>query len=87
MAQEYGASGLDMPGYGAARGDRHSLPPTHPDSFEVDHLVPVNMGGNLYDRDNIDATHRCFNQWRSNRSVEEVMEIARLRRRQRGWGV
>jgi len=53
----------------------------------VDYLVPVSMGGDLYDRDNIDATHRCCNQWRSNRSVEEVMEIARLRRRQRGWGV
>ena len=65
----------------------YSLPPTHPYSFEVDHLVPVSMGGDLYDRDNIDATHRCCNQWRSNRSVEEVMEIARLRRRQRGWGV
>ena len=58
----------------------YSLPPTHPYSFEVDHLVPVSMGGELYDRDNIDATHRCRNQWRSNRSVEEVMEIARLRR-------
>jgi hypothetical protein len=38
------------------------------------------MGGDLYDRDDIDATHRCRNQWRSNRGVGEVMEIARLRR-------
>jgi hypothetical protein len=66
----------------------YSLPPTHPYSFEVDHLVPVSMGGDLYDRDNIDATHRCCNQWRSNRSVEQAMEIARRRRHgRRGWGV
>jgi hypothetical protein len=62
----------------------YSLPPTHPYSFEVDHLVPVSMGGDLYDRDNIDATHRCCNQWRGNRGVEEVLAIAR---QQGGEGV
>lgn len=55
----------------------YSLPARHPLSFEVDELVPVSKGGSPTSRSNVDATHRCCNQWRSNRSVEEVMRLAR----------
>lgn len=54
----------------------YSLPPGHPYCFEVDELVPVSLGGDPYDRDNVDAAHRCCNQWRGNKSVEEVLRLA-----------
>ena len=55
----------------------YSLPAGHPAAFEVDELVPVSKGGSPIDRHNVDATHRACNQWRGNRSVEEVRRIAR----------
>lgn len=55
----------------------YSLPAGHPLSFEVDELIPVSMGGSATSRANVDATHRRCNQWRGNRSVDEVMRIAR----------
>ena len=55
----------------------YSLPSRHPYSFEVDELVPVSKGGSPFDRNNVDAVHRRCNQWRGNRSVAEVMRIAR----------
>lgn len=58
----------------------YSLPARHPLSFEVDELVPVSKGGDPLSRSNVDATHRCCNEWRGNRSVEEVMHIARSHR-------
>ena len=55
----------------------YSLPARHPLSFEVDELVPVSKGGSPIDRTNVDATHRSCNQWRGNKSVAEVLAIAR----------
>lgn len=64
----------------------YSLRFPHPYSFEVDELVPVSrywLGGYesaqeaALDYKNLAATHRCCNQWRSNKTVEEVMRIAR----------
>jgi len=55
----------------------YSLPALHPFSFEVDELVPVSKGGSPTSRSNVDATHRCCNEWRGNRSVAEVLELAR----------
>ena len=55
----------------------YTLPPLDPGAFEVDHLVPTSRGGSLYDPANLDATHRACNEWRGNRSVPEVLEIAR----------
>ena len=55
----------------------YSLPAGHPYSFEVDELVPVSLGGSPTSRSNVDAAHRCCNQWRSNKTVDEVLEIAR----------
>lgn len=57
----------------------YSLPPGHPGSFECDELVPVSRGGSPYAHDNIAAAHRACNQWRSNRSVSEVMRMASSR--------
>ena len=55
----------------------YSLPAGHPFSFEVDELIPVSKGGSPFSRSNVDAAHRCCNQWRSNKSVDEVMALAR----------
>lgn len=55
----------------------YSLPAGHPYSFEVDELVPVSMGGSPTSRANVDAAHRCCNQWRSNKSVAEVLALAK----------
>lgn len=55
----------------------YSLPAGHPMSFEVDELVPVSKGGSPIDMGNLAATHRYCNEWRGNKSVEEVLAIAR----------
>lgn len=55
----------------------YSLPAGHPYSFEVDELVPVSHGGSPTSRANVDAVHRCCNQWRSNKTVDEVLALAR----------
>ena len=55
----------------------YDLPAGHPLSFEVDELVPVSKGGNPVDYANLDAAHRQCNNWRKNRSVAEVMQVAR----------
>lgn len=55
----------------------YSLPAGHPFAFEVDELVPVSKGGSPTDRSNVAAAHRCCNQWRGNRSVEQVIQIAK----------
>ena len=63
--------------FGRAGDIDYSLPARHPYSFELDHLVPISKGGDPYDPRNQAATHRCCNEWRSNKSVEEVLAIAR----------
>lgn len=55
----------------------YSLPAGHPMSFECDELDPVSLGGDPLDRMNVDAAHRCCNQWRGNKTVAEVLAIAR----------
>lgn len=45
----------------------YSLPPGHPLAFECDEVLPVSLGGSPIDRNNVDAAHRCCNQWRGNR--------------------
>lgn len=63
----------------------YALPPGHPMSFEVDELVPVSrhwIGGYrspeqcAADYGNLASAHRACNQWRSNKTVAEVMAIA-----------
>ena len=62
--------------FGRSGSIDYSLPARHPLSFEMDELVPVSKGGSPTSRSNVDATHRCCNEWRSNKSVEEVLAIA-----------
>lgn len=50
----------------------YGLPPGTPRSFECDELVPVSRGGSPTDRDNVEAAHRCCNNWRKAKSVAEV---------------
>lgn len=63
----------------------YSLPARHPWSFEVDELHPVSRWQEFgypsaqacaLDRANVGATHRRCNQWKSNKSVEEVLALA-----------
>ena len=64
----------------------YSLPAGHPMAFELDELIPVSRyqtGGYASpeacaaDYRNLAAAHRCCNQWRSNKSVQRVIQIAR----------
>ena len=64
----------------------YDLPARHPLAFEVDELTPVSLwreGGYesptecALDYDNVDATHRRCNEWRGNKTVREVLAIAR----------
>ena len=54
----------------------YSLEHGHPESFECDELIPISKGGSPYVRDNVDAAHRCCNNWRGNKSVASVAVIA-----------
>lgn len=54
----------------------YDLPAGHPDSFEVDELIPVSLGGSPIDHANLAATHRRCNQWRGNKTIEKVTELA-----------
>jgi len=73
------------------RDDRidYTLPAGHPMSFEVDELVPVSRyfeGGYpdkqscALDYNNVDAAHRCCNEWRHNKTVPQVLAIAKRHR-------
>lgn len=61
------------------RPDRidYDLPAGHPGAFEVDELIPVSKGGSPTAYDNLEAAHRACNEWRGNRSVAEVINIAK----------
>ena len=61
------------------RPDRidYDLPAGHPGAFEVDELIPVSKGGSPLEYDNLAAAHRRCNQWRGNKSVQEVFLLAR----------
>ena len=63
--------------FGRPSAINYDLPAGHPLSFEVDELVPVSKGGSPIEYSNLDATHRGCNEWRGNKSVQEVFSIAR----------
>lgn len=50
----------------------YSLPPLHPMSFEVDHIVPISRGGAEYDPDNCQASHRICNQRKGDGAKPDV---------------
>lgn len=58
----------------------YGLPPGDPLAFECDELVPVSRGGSPLDRGNVEAAHRCCNQWRGNKPVREVERLRSLAR-------
>jgi 5-methylcytosine-specific restriction endonuclease McrA len=58
----------------AARGDvcaicgdpiNYDLPAGEPESFELDEIVPVALGGSCTDPDNLQSTHRICNRIKS----------------------
>lgn len=68
----------------------YSLRFPHPYSFVADEKVPVSrywLGGYpnakaaALDYGNLLAAHKCCNEWRGNRTVEEVMEALREKRK------
>lgn len=63
--------------FGRSGAIDYSLPAGHPYSFEVDELLPISLGGSPTSHSNVAAAHRCCNQWRGNKTVEQVMSIAR----------
>lgn len=50
----------------------YSLPPSHPMSFSVDHIVPIARGGDEFSKDNIEAAHRLCNMKKSKRLDSEL---------------
>ena len=70
--------------FGRAGHIDYTLKAGHPLSFEVDELVPVSLGGSPYEKSNVDAAHRVCNEWRGNKTVEQVLAIANKERRSAG---
>ena len=69
----------------------YSLRFPHPYSFVLDELVPVSkywIGGYptpeaaALDYKNLAAAHKICNEWRSNKTVDEVMTIAKGKRKE-----
>jgi hypothetical protein len=67
----------------------YSLRFPHPWSSVIDELVPVSkywLGGYTtpeaaaLDYNNLAAAHKCCNEWRGNKTVDEVMAIAQGRK-------
>lgn len=44
----------------------YSLPPGHPLCYELDEIVPVSLGGDPLDPDNVQPAHRICNQRKGN---------------------
>ena len=53
----------------------YNLATPDPMSFEVDHVVPVSEGGDPYDPANGQASHRCCNNWRKNKTMAYVEDV------------
>lgn len=52
-----------------------SLPAHHPYSFELDEVVPISKGGSACSVENVAASHRCCNQWKSNKDMRTVAAV------------
>lgn len=50
----------------------YDLPPGNPMAFEADDIVPVSLGGDPCDINNLRASHRICNQRRSNRVSTDI---------------
>lgn len=49
----------------------------HPMSPEVDEIIPVSRGGDPLDWKNVQLTHRCCNQMKSNKSNQWAINKAK----------
>ena len=54
----------------------YSLPAGHPLCYELDELVPISKGGSPRDFANTAPSHRCCNQWKSDRMPADVERIS-----------
>ena len=72
--------------FGRPDAINYDLPAGNPRAFEVDELIPVSQyrKGNYasktacaLDYGNLEAAHRCCNQWRGSKSVDEVVRLGR----------
>ena len=45
----------------------YSLPPLHPWSYELDEIIPVSLGGDELDPNNVQPAHRICNERKGNR--------------------
>jgi 5-methylcytosine-specific restriction endonuclease McrA len=59
----------------------YELDARHPQSFTLDHLVPLSLGGNLTDRENARPAHRRCNSSRGNRTEPPKAAPQRASRR------
>lgn len=57
----------------------YSLPHFHPDAFEVDEIVPVSLGGNPLDINNVQRAHRRCNQERGNMTMQQWWRYVELK--------
>lgn len=53
----------------------YSLPPGAAESYELDELDPVALGGSPFARDNVAAAHRCCNAWKAARTMGWVCAV------------
>lgn len=53
----------------------YTLPPGHPGSYELDEIIPVSKGGDPYDINNVQATHRACNQRKGARILKKGIKI------------
>lgn len=76
--------------FGRPDAINYDLPAGHPMCFEVDERKPVSRWREFgyasalacaLDYGNLDAAHRCCNQWKSDKSDIEVIAIARNMKR------
>lgn len=44
----------------------YSLPPLHPWSYELDEIIPVSLGGDELDPNNVQPAHRICNERKGN---------------------
>ncbi len=56
----------------------YAAPQGTPLCFECDEIVPVSRGGSPLSKDNVDAAHRCCNNWRRAKGKREVLAAREL---------
>lgn len=55
----------------------HTLDPRHPQSFTLEHRVPISRGGSLLDPANARSAHRACNSRKGNRTGPITLKTSR----------